>query len=87
MKKELLKSVQEINVHENELYQQADQADQADPVIEDYEEFIRSKKISILNVAFEKFLKGLETQKYLQMCLLNLILSNFATQLPRCAFR
>lgn len=85
MKKELLKSVQEINVHENEeLYQQADQAD---PVIEDYEEFIRSKKISILNVAFEKFLKGLETQKYLQMCLLNLILSNFATQLPRCAFR
>ena len=84
MKKELLKSVQEINVHENELYQQADQAD---PVIEDYEEFIRSKKISILNVAFEKFLKDLETQKYLQMCLLNLILSNFATQLPRCAFR
>ena len=79
--------MQEINVHENELYQQADQADQADPVIEDYEEFIRSKKISILNVAFEKFLKGLETQKYLQMCLLNLILSNFATQLPRCAFR
>ena len=58
MKKKLLKSLQDINIHKNEeLDQKADQAaihGEASTVIKDYQKIIGSMKKTILNVALQQ---------------------------------